>query len=887
MKSRLFITVLLALFTFGLSTGASAVSWTMSRAAYATGNNPASVAVADFNGDGIPDVAVADKLADGLIVVRLGKPGGKFTVQKITADGSRPVSMVAADFDEDGKMDLAVADSGTNSVRIYLGNGNGKFTLKHPVIPVGPDPVHLRAADLGNGHQDLVIACFGSKNVYVALGNGDGTFQAPVPYAVGTNPRHVCIADFNHDGIPDIAVTLWGDNKVATLLGSGGGAFDQSTLKTYPAGQNPLAVEAADLKGDGNIDLVFGDFTNDDVRILDGTAFGNFSTPPPGQAVRLLAPSGPEEIVLKDFDGDGHTDIAVAGSASNDISVFLGRGDGTFQARRVFPAGLTPAALASADIDRSGLPGLVSGDFVGENITVQRALTTAVGFWSYSTIPSASYMAGTAPSALLADDFDYDGVMDIAVANRGSNNISVLLNRKFRFGNMSGMFGNFSSAQNTPAPGVSFASLSTISAPSGIASGVFTNVSSASHPVGDFRAGIAVANSGIYNGAPTLSHASNTVAILLPAGDGKFILPGSAASPQRLFAGTAPLGQAPSAVKTADFNKDGKTDVAVCNQDDSPGTVTVYLGNGDGTFGDGKGKVVSQYGTTYTVGDGPVAMAVGDFNKDGILDIAVANSGKRSDGTIIGNGSVSILFGKGNGKFGNARTMLSGLVNPASIVATLGGNLVITEPNGTANGIATGLKNNGSGVFSVGKSFTVGVSPAGVLAEDVTDDRVVDIVTANSGSNDITLVQGLAVGGFSKTPVSFPAGTSPVALAAHDFNGDGATDLAVADAGDGTPLNPGGVTILFGRDIATLTVNINDPTMGSVTVQGKAGTQIAAAPSSVFQEEGGKQLKLTATANTGFEFVRWEGDLTGSISPDYLYMNTRTKTVTAVFRAVP
>ena len=110
-------------------------------------------------------------------------------------------------------------------------------------------------------------------------------------------------------------------------------------------------------------------------------------------------------------------------------------------------------------------------------MTVYRSIATAVGFWSYSTIPSVSLTAGTNPSALLADDFDYDGVMDIAVANKGSDNISVLLNRKFRFGNMSGMFGNFTSAVTTPAPGApaTFASLSTISAPSGIASGVFTN----------------------------------------------------------------------------------------------------------------------------------------------------------------------------------------------------------------------------------------------------------------------------------------------------------------------------------------------------------------------------------------------------------------------------
>jgi hypothetical protein len=864
MKSKLVITVLLALFTLGLSRGASAVSWTMTQAQkLGAGKNPASVAVADFNGDGIPDIASVDKVTDGKIVIHLGKPGGKFTKSKIIPDGDKPVAVVAADFNEDGKMDLAVADWKTNDVRIYLGNGNGKFTLKHPVITgLGLNPVHLRAADLtGDGHQDLVVACYGFTKIFVISGNGDGTFNAPVSYTVGTNPRHVCIADFNHDGIPDIAVTLWGENKVAVMLGNGDGTF-QAPVK-YATGNNPLAVEAADLNGDGNIDLAVSEFKDDGIKILDGDGTGKFGAPPAPQAARLASGGGPQELVLKDFDGDGNIDIAVANSTANTISVFRGRGDGTFRRKKTFPAGSYPAALASADFDRSGLPDLAAGDFSGGIVSIHRSLGTSVGFWSYTTIPSVSLTAGTSPIALLADDFDYDGVMDIAVANKGSNNISVLLNRKFKFGNMSGMFGNFSSAVTTPAPGApaTFASLSTISAPSGIAAGVFTNTTSANNSIANWRAGLAVANSG-----------NNTVAVLLPGGGGTFVLPQSSGSLQRLIAGNHP-----SAIKTAQFTKDGKTDVAVCNQDD--GTVSVFLGNGDGTFGDGKGKIVSQTGATYPVGNGPVSLAAGDFNKDGILDIAVANSGKDSAGNTIGNGSVSILFGKKGGTFGTAKTMLEGVVNPSSIAAAPGGNLVISEPNG----MATILNNNGSGVFTLGKSFTVGTSPTGIIAQDVTDDKKADIVTANSGDNTITLIPGKSTGGFDY-PVStafpaFPAGTGPVALATHDFNGNGATDLAVADSG-------GGVTILFGRDIAALTVNITGS--GTVSVQSKAeGTQTATAPSTEFQEEGGEELVLTAIANTGYEFVRWAGDLTGRKNPDFLEMKAKTRKVTAVFRAIP
>ena len=263
-----------------------------------------------------------------------------------------------------------MADWETNDVRIYLGKGDGRFTFKGR-IPVGLNPVHLRAADLdGDGHQDLVVACYNSTKIFVIKGKGDGTFDAPVAYTVGTNPRHVCIADFNHDGLPDIAVTLWGDNKVAVMLNNGGGTFDTSpastTFKKYVTGENPLAVEAADLNGDGNIDLAVSEFKNNGIKIMDGDGTGDFITPPAPQVAHLATGGGPQELILKDFDGDGTIDIAVANSTNNVVSVFRGRGDGTFWGRKGFLAGVYPAALGSADFDRNGQPDMVTGNYRAE-----------------------------------------------------------------------------------------------------------------------------------------------------------------------------------------------------------------------------------------------------------------------------------------------------------------------------------------------------------------------------------------------------------------------------------------------------------------------------------------------------------------------------------------
>ncbi len=863
MKPRLFLIVFSALLLIAVSSRAFAVLWSMTGATnFGAGANPVSVAVADFNGDGIPDIAVADKNTAGTIAILIAKPTGGFYKTKTVRAGSNPVCVVTGDFTGRGKTDLAVADWDNREVRVIPGNGDGTFDVPDTKITTGLDtnPVHMRAADLnGDGKLDLVVANYNSRTISVLLGNGDGTFQPPVDYTVGANPRHVCIADFNHDGIPDIAVTLWGDNKVAVLLGNGDGTFQAPS--TFPTGKNPLGVEAADLNGDGNIDLAVGIFNNDRIQILDGDGTGNFTTPPAPQAgfgnltspqPYLAAPSGPQEMVIGDFDGDGKPDIAVAGGLGNAVWIYSGRGDGTFQGRRALAAGSYPAGLASGDFYRDGMPGLVTANMLGNNVSVYRPSATAVGFWSYTTVPPISLTTGVNPSGLLADDFNYDGVMDMAVANKDSNSITVFLNRRFTFGTMSGLFGNFT-AVTTPAPGAppSFASLSTISAPSGIASGVFTNSTSLLHPA-DYRAGLAVANSG-----------NNTVAILLPNGGGTFRPITSINSPQLLKTGI----NSPSAIKTADFNKDNKTDIAVCNAGDN--SVTIYLGKGDGTF---------TYKANYPLGQatGPLSMTIGDYNKDGHLDIAVADQT---------SGTVSILFGKGDGTFKLAKKSYPAGSLPSSIAATPGGNIVFSD---AGSNTASFLANNGSGGFSLSKTiFNVGASPSGILVQDVTDDRVLDLVTANSGSNDISLIQGQATGGFSKNIVNFPAGTSPVALVAHDFTGGGAMDLAVLDAG--TPPNPGGVTILIGQDIAYLTVEINNPAFGSVTVSPEtypvSAPATVTASSEVLQEEGGKEIELTANPAPGYTFSHWSGAISGGKNPAFITMNAKTKTLKAVFVA--
>jgi len=340
-------TVPLTAATAGLSIlNSSTLAVNGSLSTYYEDFNP--VAVGDINGDGIPDLAIIGSAstsgANGSITVLLGAGNGLFLSAGVYQSGNGPGGIVIADFNGDGVPDLAVSNSGDNTVTVLLGNGDGTFQTKG-TSQTGISPGQLAVGDFnGDGILDIVTANVGNSNtgnctVTVLLGNGDGTFQIPETLQASNNPtaHTVVVGDFNADGISDLAVSsdsfFSNSGSVTVLFGKGDGTFQAPTTVDTETGATPGAgIEVPAVNAVG---LVIGDFNVDGIpdlavtnanysTVLLGNGDGSFKAMPHPSTLGSDNP-----IVVGDFNGDGIPDLAEENF--DRAYMLLGNGDGTFQ----------------------------------------------------------------------------------------------------------------------------------------------------------------------------------------------------------------------------------------------------------------------------------------------------------------------------------------------------------------------------------------------------------------------------------------------------------------------------------------------------------------------------------------------------------------------------
>jgi hypothetical protein len=361
-------------------------------------NNEEYVVAADVNGDGKPDLVVENYYSQTVSVL-LGNGDGTFQPAIVTPvnGGGEPNGLAVADVNGDGKLDFVVSIPDNDTVKVFLGNGDGTFTAGQTFGTGVTKPSSSGSAQLadvnGDGKPDIITANLYNSSVSVLLGNGDGTFQAAKTFAAGKYPVSVVVGDVTGDGIPDLVVcNSTSTGTISILQGKGNGTFAAPrALRT--GGTYAGSVAVADVNGDGKPDLVVANYYSDTVSVLLSKGGGKFAAP-----VSFGTGLDPAQVAVADINGDGKPDIVVCNFLSNTVSVLPGLGNGTFARAVSFGTDTGPGFLAVADVNGDGKPDVITNNYAGDVSVLLNTSTPGVG----GTVSAGSQpAAGTSPGVLL------------------------------------------------------------------------------------------------------------------------------------------------------------------------------------------------------------------------------------------------------------------------------------------------------------------------------------------------------------------------------------------------------------------------------------------------------------------------------------------------------
>ncbi len=369
--------LLLALFA------ASVAEVSLQETVLPAGAHAAIVAAADLNHDSRPDLVVAN-LEAGEVTILLNDGAGRFhsAAGSPFKSGSQPNDFAVADFNHDGNPDLAVVNTQTPFISIFLGDGSGAF---HPApgSPLRtesyPHPHGVVAGDFtGRGVIDLMTDSWGHNQIEMLIGNGRGGFAPGAFFSVGKRPyQRLRSADLNGDGKPDIVTTNLDGDSVTVLLGNGHGGFREAPGSPFKSAPAPWEVNIADVNRDGKPDLVIIPYDRDaksrggeaNVTVLIGDGAGRF-TPLAGSPFSLGACAQPTQVVAADLTGGRLLDVAVTCVNSSQLALLTPDGGGYRLSLHSLPG--KPYGLAAADFSRTGQMSLAVSNSADGTVTILR-----------------------------------------------------------------------------------------------------------------------------------------------------------------------------------------------------------------------------------------------------------------------------------------------------------------------------------------------------------------------------------------------------------------------------------------------------------------------------------------------------------------------------------
>jgi hypothetical protein len=645
------------------------------------------------------------------------------------ATQARPWGIASGDFNGDGKKDLAVVDitpdiQTPNHVQILIGRGDGRFDSGQR-LEAGRSAAWIEAGDFNaDSRLDLIVTNRFSRELSVLLGQGDGTFVGLPRQPLSEFPDEVVAVDFNRDSRLDVAV-LGDDSNISVHLGNGDGTFGAPATLVVP---NAAALASGDFNNDAIPDLAAINYFPGEILIFLGNGDGTF-----GAATTYSTandhPSNPLALEVADFNRDGNTDLAVIlrdnAYINSGIVLFLvGSGDGHFtrSPHVIFGIGGAPYFATTGDFNGDGVLDLAVSNAGSDWVTIHPGL----GDGTFGYAPTL--FTGDGPVSIVAGDLDGDGRDDLAVANVSSDNVFVYLsNGDFTFNDPRLLLDLGPTASTT---------LDDFD--------------------GDGRLDVAVAST-YSDGAVLLGHA-----------DGTFD------SEMRFRTGYQTY---PVLIASGDFNGDGRRDLVTANAGGSslydPGSVSIMLGKGDGTFDEP---------TQLRSGWNPFGLAVGDFDQDGAEDLAVVNAGSNHLMVHMDDGRGGFApprqYAVGSLPYWVTADDLNGDGHLDLVVADFGTYYGYSPP--PSSGDVRVLLGNGDGTFLPHVTLVAGLNPTAVVTGDFNEDAVRDLAVINANSSDLSVFLGKGGGDFGLVG-RFGIGQGGLSAVVGDLNGDRHEDVAISN----------------------------------------------------------------------------------------------------------
>ena len=718
-------------------------------------------------------------------------------------------SLAVADIDIDGKPDLLTGSN--NGVYVLRNTSSGalspsSFTGAF-LLPLSSTPINaIAVGDLDGDGRPNVVAVLTSANT-ISVYRNNGNADPALIISVGDGPRAVAIDDIDRDGKPDIVVANSSSNTVSVLRNTSiPGSISFAARVDYPVGSSPYWVAIGDLDGDGLPDIATANFSSGTLSVLRHTEVvgSEITLATFAPKVDFATAPGPVWVAISDINGDGKPDlVAVNNNSAGAVSVLqnaatLSINNDSFLPRVDFPVPAYKVSAAIADVDGDGKPDIIAG--TGGSVTFLRN-TGATGIISAASFaPTLDFDAGNT-RALAAADVDGDGIPEIISANSAAE-VSVLkvampvdaaVPQISSFSPASGPVGTTVTITGSHFNASAAKNLVFFGAAKAVVTGGSSTSLTVKVPTGTTYQPITVFNP--VKGLTAYSSRPFTTTFNNPFGSG---IPASFYLPKLDFSTEA----LPYMVTLSDLNGDSRPEMIVVNA--KTNTLSVIRIRGVGAY-----MSVASFSQDSGIptGTDPRAVAAGDLDGDGMPDVVVANAADATVSVLRNrtfqfgtefyspNFAPKIDFPTGSQPFSVAIGDVDGDGKPDIVVANLTAGTVSVLRNTSAIGSIYASS------FAPKVDYPVGTYPRSVTVSDLDGDGKPEISVVNERSNTVSVLHNTSIPGYvdasSFAPmVGFATGSSPDCLAVNDLDGDGRNELVVSNYGSNT------VSVLYNQAAA-------------------------------------------------------------------------------------